>query len=92
MLREKALTNMVRKLRTGKGKNGLVLANGGVITYQYVVCLSSTPRNDSSPYPEENPLPDTITDWYVPPIDEAAEGEATIEVSTVSNGGRTCVC
>ena len=70
---------MVRELRKGRGKNGLVLANGGVVTYEYVVCLSSKPRN--SPFPDRNPLPEYVTDEPIPPIDDKAEGEAVIEVS-----------
>jgi Thiolase-like protein type 1 additional C-terminal domain len=72
---------MTRQLRQGKGANGLVLANGGVLTYQHVICLSSQPRRDGSPYPDRNPLPDAITDVPVPLIDEQVEGEATVEVS-----------
>jgi hypothetical protein len=73
-----ALIEMVRELRQGKARNGLVLANGGVVTYQYVVCLSKNPRD--SHYPDRNPLPDRL-DVSVPIVDEKAEGEATIEVS-----------
>ena len=69
---------MVRELRKGTIQNGLILANGGVATYQYVVCLSKYPR--ISPYPPENPLPQLLDDKSVPEIDESAEGEATIEV------------
>jgi len=69
---------MVRRLRKGKEKTGLVLANGGVVTYQYVVCLSSLPR--TTPYPERNPLPELLEDEEIPEIDEHAEGEAAIEV------------
>ena len=71
---------MVRELRSGKARTGLVLANGGVATYQHVVCLSTQPRN--SPYPEENPLPQILDDEPVPAIDEKPMGEATIEVFT----------
>ena len=71
---------MVRQLRQGRGKVGLVLANGGVATYQAVVCLSSSPRRDGLPYPNTNPLPAVVTDVQTPPVDEKAEGEATIEV------------
>jgi hypothetical protein len=74
---------MVRELRKGRGKNGLVLANGGVVTYEYVVCLSSKPRN--SPFPDRNPLPEYVTDEPIPPVDEKAEGEAVIEVSFNTN-------
>jgi hypothetical protein len=73
-----ALIEMVRELRKGKARNGLVLANGGVVTYQYVVCLSNKPRD--SHYPDRNPLPDRLG-VSVPIVDEKAEGEATIEVS-----------
>lgn len=69
---------MVRVLREGEKKKGLVLANGGVVTYQHVVCLSSQPRN--SPYPNRNPLPDLLEDEPVPNICDKAEGGAVIEV------------
>ena len=75
-----ALIEMVRQLRKGKARNGLVLANGGMVTYQYVVCLSNQPPN--SPYPDLNPLPDLLEDQRVPTVDEKAEGEAVIEVSS----------
>jgi hypothetical protein len=71
---------MVRELRKGKARNGLVLANGGMVTYQYVVCLSNKPRDSS--YPNSNPLPDFLDDEPVPTVDEKAEGEAIIEVSS----------
>jgi hypothetical protein len=73
-----ALTEMVRELRSGNGQYGLVLANGGMVTYQYVVCLSSKPG--SLPYPDHNPLPDLL-DEPAPQVDEKAKGEAIIEVS-----------
>jgi hypothetical protein len=69
---------MVRELRKGRSKNGLVLANGGIATYEYVVCLSSKPR--SSPFPDRNPLPEYVTDEPIPTVDDKAEGEAVIEV------------
>lgn len=76
-----ALTAMTRELRKGRRRNGLVLANGGVATYQHAVVLSTSPR--SSPYPESNPLPPVITDIPVPSVDQTAEGEAVIETYTV---------
>ena len=76
-----SLTEMVRQLRKGNGKNGLVLANGGVATYQHVVCLSTRPKADGSAYPQENPLPDYVDDLPVPKVTTQAEGEAVIEVS-----------
>ncbi|EKD17437.1 acetyl-CoA acetyltransferase [Drepanopeziza brunnea f. sp. 'multigermtubi' MB_m1] len=76
-----AITEMVRVLREGESKRGLVLANGGLVTYQYVVCLSSQPR--TSPYPNRNPLPEVLEHGYVPALDDRAEGEAVIETYTV---------
>lgn len=71
---------MTRRLREGKGKTGLVLANGGWVTYQHVICLSRSPRSDGLPYPDANPLPKYVTDVFVPSIAEQADGDATIEV------------
>ena len=76
-----ALTAMVRKLRTGHGRNGLILANGGVLTYQHALCLSSRPRRDGSAYPNRDPLPSHLTDIPVPAVTAHAEGEAVVEVS-----------
>ena len=72
---------MVRQLRKDAGKTGLVLANGGLATYHFVVWLSRSPRRDGLPYPTQNPLPDVITDVQIPPVDDQAEGDAVIEVS-----------
>lgn len=69
-----AVSEMVRQLRAkrspaGQGEddkrdggvfNGLVLANGGVLTYQHVVCLSTQPRRDGKQYQEGNPCPDVV--------------------------------
>jgi len=74
-----ALTEMVRALRQGRGRNGLVLCNGGVLSYQHVVVLSKEHRGGHV-YPQANPLPKQITDEKVPCIAEQAEGEAFIEV------------
>lgn len=74
---------MVRELRTGHGQNGLILANGGVLTYQHAVCLSRFPRRGSSAYPKEDPLPPHAADGQIPAIDALAEGEASIETYTV---------
>jgi hypothetical protein len=75
---------MVRELRKpGKEqrRHGLVLANGGLLTYQHVVCLSNHPRRDGSAYPGKNPLPDVLDDLPVTLVDDRAEGEAIVEVS-----------
>ena len=78
----KAFTEMTRQIRNGKGKTGLVLANGGTVTYQHAVCLSSAPRGDGKTYPPSAPLPSVITDEPVPAFAPAASGEATVEVSS----------
>lgn len=63
--------------------NGLILANGGVATYQHVLILSRNPRPADSPfYPTHNPLPEILIDLPGPPsIAERPEGEAVIEVN-----------
>jgi hypothetical protein len=76
---------MTRQLRAGKGKNGLVLANGGWVTYEHVLCLSRSPRSDGLPYPDEAPLPEVVKDVQIPQVEEQAEGAAIIEVSHIVN-------
>jgi len=71
---------MVRKLRRHERHHGLVLANGGVLTYQHVVCLSSGPRKDGKAYPEKNSLAPTTSDISAPQIDDNPKGAAIIEV------------
>lgn len=82
-----ALTEMTRQLRqrksTGVDSNGLILANGGVMTYQHVVILSSCPRKDGTSYPSANPLSADLPKDPAPTIEEEAKGEATIEVSSI---------
>lgn len=75
-----ALTAMTRQLRDGRGKTGLVLCNGGVMSYQAVVILSKEPRREGD-YPLKNPLPLQITDVSVPELVLDAEGDAVVEVS-----------
>jgi hypothetical protein len=76
---------MARKLRAGNGTTGLILANGGVLTYQHVICLSSRPRADGQTYPAYNPLPSILETPTPPIIAETAEGEAIIEVRFLHN-------
>jgi len=80
-----ALTEMTRQLRSSKkakkAATGLILANGGVLTYQHAVCLSSHPRKDNSAYPSANPLPagpPRLQD--APRVQAEAEGVGIIEV------------
>ena len=70
---------MTRELRSRRRKTGLVLANGGTLTHQHVVCLSAEPRADGGEYPRRNPLP-PLADESRPPFVESADGPATIEV------------
>ncbi|KAM3444367.1 hypothetical protein NHJ13734_001484 [Beauveria thailandica] len=74
--------SMHAKLRSRKYNNGLILANGGMLTHQYVVCLSAQPRKDGKDYPLENPLPLVVQD-RAPPFAEDATGPATIETYTI---------
>ena len=72
---------MVRQLRSRDGHNGLILANGGVLTCQHALCLSTQPRRSSNPaYPPENPLPEYVPDLRVPSVTVEPEGEAIVEV------------
>ncbi|KAL1960291.1 hypothetical protein VTO42DRAFT_8251 [Malbranchea cinnamomea] len=86
-----AIVAMVRELRkavagsssgSGSPRHGLILANGGVLSYQHVVCLSNRPRRDGSSYPAQNPLPEH-TNVPAPAVDEEPEGEAVIETYTL---------
>jgi hypothetical protein len=76
-----AITAMARELRKGPRKYGLVLANGGSVTHQHVVCLSNRARRDGSEYPREAPLPERIYDLF-PYVETTIQGEeeAVIEV------------
>lgn len=76
MLTRQAITEMTRQLRNGQDRHGLVLANGGVLSYQHAVCLSSRPRE--SPYPDSSRIAADSTD--APPVVEDASGPAVIEV------------
>ncbi|KAJ5175787.1 Thiolase [Penicillium canariense] len=77
-----AITEMTRQLRKGYGHKGLILANGGFLSYQHAICLSTQPRKDKSTYTDSRAMglktPDPI-----PLVDNDAEGDATIETYTV---------
>lgn len=73
-----ALTEMTRQLRTGRGKKGLVLCNGGVLSYQHVVVLGTAPRRTD--YPMESGLPEVLSDLKVPELAELAQGQCVVEV------------
>ena len=61
--------------------NGLILGNGGVLTYENAICLSTRPRNSEEAYPVIEKLPLTAPKQMAPPIHKQATGEAVIEVS-----------
>ena len=63
--------------------NGLILGNGGVLTYENAICLSTRPRNSEEAYPVIEKLPLTAPKQMVPPIHKQAAGEAVIEVSVL---------
>ncbi|ETS80692.1 hypothetical protein PFICI_08221 [Pestalotiopsis fici W106-1] len=77
-----ALTAMTRELRSGRFNTGLILANGGVMTHQYAICLSRSPRKGGSGYPSRNPLPHHLEGLSTPQFLEYATGEAVIESYT----------
>jgi acetyl-CoA acetyltransferase len=77
-----AITEMTRRLRQGAQKNGLVLANGGVLSYQHVVVLSNEPRKKA--YPDKHALPEHCEQLAADQFTQVAkEGHATIEAYTV---------
>ncbi|CAI7623675.1 unnamed protein product [Penicillium pancosmium] len=80
-----AITEMARQLRGGSARNGLILANGGFLSYQHVICISNRPRRDGSQYPDSSIYNTTIPD-PIPPIDAEAEGKSQIETYTVEFG------
>ncbi|OBT38752.1 hypothetical protein VE00_10460 [Pseudogymnoascus sp. WSF 3629] len=81
-----AVAEMVQQLRSAHGKrNGLILANGGVASYENTVCLSNSPRQDGIPYPQDNVLLETPAELPCPPFDMQAEGPVTIETYTVEH-------
>ena len=70
---------MTRRLRRGSGQNGLILANGGVLSYQHAICLSTRPRKNGTHYPNKKMLPAEPA-TQIPPTDMEAHGKAKIEV------------
>lgn len=77
-----AITEMSRQLRDRKAKNGLVLANGGFLSYQHALCLSSEPRRVGSSYPD-NRGSSAVVVGAPAPVEPFAQGEAVIETYTV---------
>ncbi|KAF3766819.1 acetyl-CoA acetyltransferase [Cryphonectria parasitica EP155] len=81
-----AITEMCRQIRHGKFRKGLVLANGGVLSYQHAICLSSVSRGHGSFYPDSRVSSDAVVDEPAPTVETFAEGEALIETYTVEFG------
>ncbi|QMW38417.1 hypothetical protein G4B11_001653 [Aspergillus flavus] len=78
-----AITEMVRQLRRGQGQNGLILANGGILTYQHAICLSSRPPSNDIMYPNFQNAHQVAVDVLIPRVTHVAEGDAVIETYTV---------
>lgn len=70
---------MVRVIRKGKYQNGLVLANGGVLSWQHAICLSAKPTRNGSAYEAQAVLDNGQTSQG-PTFTAQAQGEAVIEV------------
>lgn len=70
---------MVRRLRKGSDRNGLILANGGVLSYQHALCLAASPRKQETDYPDSRRL-ESAPCGPIPPIASVAEGRAKVEV------------
>lgn len=76
---------MVRQLRGLHDRvdaaNGLVLANGGVLTSENAISLSTRPRSSNSIYPLDDQIPSHLVPVPgPPPVSTGVEGEAIIEV------------
>lgn len=77
-----AITEMSRQLRARKVKNGLVLANGGFLSYQHALCLSSGPRREGSSYPDSRDSSSVVVGAPAP-VEAFVQGEAVVETYTV---------
>lgn len=82
---------MTRQIRAGTVRHGLVLANGGVLSYQHAICLSSTCKGNGSSYPDSRAGSDATVDDLAPVVDTFAEGEAVIEVSLLAASCEHCI-
>ncbi|ETI27903.1 hypothetical protein G647_00352 [Cladophialophora carrionii CBS 160.54] len=78
-----AITEMTRRLRAGHGRHGLILANGGVMTYQHVLCLSTMRRKAGQPYAQADPLPEYVSGISVPKVVARVEVEGNGETDAV---------
>ncbi|WZH46882.1 TLP1_add_C domain-containing protein [Fusarium acuminatum] len=77
-----AISEMTRVIRSRKHRNGLVLANGGVLSWQHAICLSAQPQKNLAPYLKREVL-DNGQVSQGPEFSAQARGEARIETYTV---------
>jgi hypothetical protein len=74
---------MVRELRRGQKRLGLVLANGGVLTHQNAIVLSKDlPQKVGLSLDQAH---HALVESTIPLFDEKVEGEAIIEVRALRN-------
>lgn len=75
---------MVRRLRklsgAHKASNGLILANGGVLTTESAICLSTHGRGGNDRYPTRDNYELLPVNQLPPSISIHGEGEAIVEV------------
>jgi acetyl-CoA acetyltransferase len=76
-----SIVAMTESLRRGEGRTGLVYGQGEYVTKHHAIVLATTPR--SGEYALADRLPYEIEEAVPPPIEETAEGTATIETYTV---------
>lgn len=75
---------MCRQIRSGNIKHGLVLANGGVLSYQHALCLSSKRRANGVMYPDSRLGSGAVVGGSpAPSVRAFAEGVAVVEVSMI---------
>ncbi|KAG8361680.1 hypothetical protein FVEN_g1009 [Fusarium venenatum] len=79
-----AIAEMVKVIRNGKYQNGLVLANGGVLSWQHAICLSAQPKRKGSSYQAQRVLDNGQTSQG-PAFTDEAQGGAIIETYTVDH-------
>ncbi|RKK80449.1 hypothetical protein BFJ69_g4255 [Fusarium oxysporum] len=77
-----AIAEMTRVIRSRKHQTGLVLANGGVLSWQHALCLSAQSRRNNSTYVKREVL-DNGDISQGPAFTPTAQGEAVIETYTV---------
>lgn len=77
-----AITEMSRQLRAQKAKTGLILANGGVLSYQHALCLSSNPRGEESSYPDSRGSSGAVIGDPAM-VEPFVQGAAVVETFTV---------